>query len=127
MSWGSFLPLLEQMQRGLNLQGVILALSKIWVLSVEGRLAMISSHQVVIVLVIVAIPGGRIFGAGNLNAHALILDLLTCEGPRPTQALNILFCCLTLSALKMSFFGNMYHCYNVLFLPSLNFNFVVDL
>ena len=44
--------------------------------------------------------------AGNLNAHALILDLLTCEGPRPTQALNVLFCCLTLSALKMSFFGN---------------------
>ena len=35
------------------MQGVILALSKIWVLRVEGRLAMISSHQVVIVLVIV--------------------------------------------------------------------------
>ena len=115
------------MQRGLNLQGVILALSKIWVLRVEGRLAMISSHQVVIVLVIVAIPGGRIFGAGNLNAHVLILDLSAREGPRPTRALNVPFCCSKLSTLYRSCFVNIYQCYNVLFLPSLNFNFVVDL
>ena len=34
--------------------------------------------------------------AGNLNAHVLIVDLSTCEGPRPTQALNVSFCCSTL-------------------------------
>ena len=34
--------------------------------------------------------------ADNLNAHVLILDLSTCEGPRPTRVLNVSFCCSTL-------------------------------
>ena len=50
----------EQRQKGLNLHGVILALSKIWVLRVEGRLTTSTSHQMATTLVTSVIPGGRI-------------------------------------------------------------------
>ena len=60
----NFSPLLEQRQKGLNLHGVILALSKIWVLRVEGRLTMSTSHQMATTWVTSAIPGGRILNPG---------------------------------------------------------------
>ena len=37
--------------------------------------------------------------AGNLNAHVLILDLSTCEGPRPTRVLSVSFYCSSLGTL----------------------------
>ena len=73
----NFLPLLEQMQKGLNLHGVILALSKIWVLRVEGRLTMSTSHQTATTWVTSDIPGGRILYPGpssNLKMPALTFE-----------------------------------------------------
>ena len=61
------------MQRGLNLQGVILALSKIWVLRVEGRLAMSTSNQMVTAWVTSIIPGGRILKSQISNLQPLSL------------------------------------------------------
>ena len=57
------------MQRGLNLQGVILALSKIWVLRVEGRLTMSTSNQMVTAWVTSIIPGGRILKSGGPSSN----------------------------------------------------------
>ena len=66
----NFSPLLEQRQKGLNLQGVILVLSTItlvWVLRVDGRPTISTITQMANTWLASTIPGGRIPTPGTSN------------------------------------------------------------